>query len=756
MKSARHLQISGVVQGVGFRPFVYRVAVEHGVTGWVLNGESGVVIHAEAADADLERFAASLTRTPPPAARIAQVVVQIVAPQGFAEFSIRTSEKNQAPTVRIAADLPVCEDCLREMNDPYDRRFSYPYINCTNCGPRYSIIRELPYDRPNTTMRDWALCAACDAEYHDPSNRRFHAQPVACAQCGPNYRLDGLRGGDAIVRAAARLRAGDIVAVKGLGGYHVACDARNLEAVSKLRERKFRKEQPFAVMVASLAQARNLGVLCAQAERLLTSIEHPIVLVRSRVDLAGVAPGNRELGIMLPYAPLHHLLFAAGAPDVIVMTSGNRSSEPIAYKDDDAADRLSGIADAILVGEREIARRIDDSVARVSGGAARVLRHARGYAPRGVAAIPSARPILATGADLKNAVSLVVAGNAFVSQHIGDLAHYASQQAFKNTITDLCVMYDVRADDLLIAHDVHPQYASTQYALTLPGTHIAVQHHRAHIASVLAERGEWDRDIIGVAFDGTGYGDDGTIWGGEIFTGSLRGGLARAIHLRPAALVGGDAAARHPAQCAAGFLAQLDGLPDLEAAPFSFPPRYRQARQLLEKDVRTFATTSVGRLFDTAAALCGFTREITFEGQAAIWLEHLASQTQTGAGYPMPLCACEMDFRPLLSAMVDDRLHARDPAEIARGFHVAIAQAVIAACGTIGEQPVVASGGVFQNQLLVDMLCAHFGTRLWLNAHVPCNDGGICLGQAAIASLAGGGQDIPGGMPVRAPLVNRR
>ncbi|MDQ6930181.1 MAG: carbamoyltransferase HypF [Candidatus Eremiobacteraeota bacterium] len=736
MKSARRLQISGVVQGVGFRPFVYRVAQEYGVTGWVLNGESGVVIHAEAADDALERFASTLTGTPPPAARIADVVVQTVAPQGFSEFSIRMSEKHEAPTVRIAADLPVCEDCLQEMNDPHDRRFGYPYINCTNCGPRYSIILALPYDRPNTTMRDWPLCALCEAEYHDPGNRRFHAQPVACPQCGPNYTLENVRGAEAIARAAARLRAGDIVGVKGLGGYHVACDARNAAAVSKLRDRKFRKEQPFAVMVASIQQARSLADLSPREAELLTSMERPIVLMPARAELPGVAPGNRDLGIMLPYTPLQHLLFAAGAPDTLVMTSGNRSSEPIAYKDEDAAQRLSGIADVLLVGEREIARRIDDSVARVfTGGQAQVLRHARGYAPRCVASIPSVRPILATGADLKNAVGLVVAGNAFVSQHIGDLAHYSSLQSFKDTISDLCAMYEVPPDDLLVAHDAHPQYASTQHALTLPGKHIGVQHHRAHIASVLAERGEWDREIIGVAFDGTGYGDDATIWGGEIFTGSLRGGLTRAIHLRAGALVGGDAAARHPVQCAAGFLAQLEAAPDFEAAPFYFPPRYRQARQLCEKNVRTFATTSMGRLFDTAAALCGFTREITFEGQAAVWLEQLASQTQTTAAYAMPLRGSEMDFRPLLAAIVDDRRSGRNVAEIARGFHAAIAQGVVEACAAISKNPVVASGGVFQNQLLAQMLFAQFGARLWLNANVPCNDGGISLGQAAIASL---------------------
>lgn len=734
MKIARHLQISGVVQGVGFRPFVYRVAKQHGIAGWVLNGESGVVIHAEASADDLERFTATIASDPPPAAQIADIVVKTAPLQGFSGFSIRQSEKNDSPTVRVSPDLPVCDACLREMNDPYDRRYRYPYINCTNCGPRYSIILELPYDRPKTTMRAWPMCRICEAEYHDPADRRFHAQPIACPACGPNYLLGELRGIDAIARAAARLRAGEIVAVKGLGGYHVACDARNPDAVAGLRNRKFRKERPFAVMVASLKEAHELAELSPEAVELLMSIERPIVLAPARLQLEGVAPENRELGIMLPYTPVQHLLFDAGAPTVLVMTSGNRSSEPIAYTDEDALGRLAGIADTFLVGEREIARRVDDSVARADPYGAGVLRHARGYAPRAVASIPGKRPILAVGADLKNAISLVVSGNAFVSQHIGDLDHFSALQAFKETISDLCAMYEVDANDLLVAYDAHPHYASTQYAKSLPGTHVAVQHHRAHIASVLAERDEWDRKVIGVAWDGTGFGDDGAIWGGEIFTGSLRTGLKRVLHLRTAALAGGDAAARNPVQCAAGFLVQLDDVPDLHAPPFGFPERYRQARELVVRGVRTFPTTSVGRLFDTVAALCGFTREITFEGQAAMWLEHIASETSVAAQYSMPIAGEELDFRPLLHGVLEDRKGGRRVAEIARGFHATLCNTLMQACELMGNDPVVASGGVFQNRLLAGMLYAHLGNRLWLNAKVPCNDGGICLGQAAIAS----------------------
>ncbi|MDQ2866249.1 MAG: carbamoyltransferase HypF [Candidatus Eremiobacteraeota bacterium] len=735
MKTARRLHITGTVQGVGFRPFIYAIAREFGIVGWVQNGAGGVVIHAEAAPDELDRFTVSIESRPPAAARIANVALEIVALQGFSTFSIRESEKTEPPTVRVSPDLPACDACLREMNDVRDRRYQYPYINCTNCGPRYSIIVELPYDRANTTMRSWPMCVACEAEYRDPANRRFHAQPVACHECGPNYTFDEHRGAEAIARAAERLRLGEIVAIKGIGGYHVACDARNPTAVAALRERKFRKERPFAVMVRSIDVASQLAALSSQAIALLTSIERPIVLVPSRVVLEGVAPENTELGIMLPYAPVQHLLFAADAPEVLVMTSGNRASEPIAYKDADARRRLTGIADAFLAGEREIARRVDDSVARSDVFGVAILRHARGYAPRAVASFASNRPILAVGADLKNAVSLVVSGNAFISQHIGDLDQFSSLQSFKETISDLCAMYEVPPDELLIAHDAHPGYFSTQYAASLPGTHVAVQHHRAHIASVLAERGEWDREIVGIACDGTGYGDDRTIWGGEIFSGSLRAGLRRALHLRSALLAGGDAAARYPAQCAAGFLLQLDDLPDMQSAPFFFPQRYRAARELIERGVRTFETTSVGRLFDAVAALCGFTREITFEGQAAMWLEQIANETAIAASYTMPVEAREIDFRPLLRDAIEDRSRGRPVSEISRGFHVALSRALLQACDAVGCYPVVASGGVFQNRLLVGLLYADLGSRLWLNRAVPCSDGGICLGQAALASL---------------------
>ncbi|MBV9158122.1 MAG: carbamoyltransferase HypF, partial [Acidobacteriaceae bacterium] len=452
---------------------------------------------------------------------------------------------------------------------------------------------------------------------------------------------------------------------------------------------------------------------------------------------------NHELGVMLPYAPLHYLLFAGGAPEVLVMTSANRSSEPIAYQDEDARRRLIGIADAFLIGERPIARRVDDSVARAGVFGPMILRRSRGYTPGAVAMLPANQPILAVGADLKNTITLVVKGQAFVSQHIGDLEHYEALESFRETIQDLSSMYEIYWDDLLIVHDSHPEYASTNHALELHSARkCTVQHHRAHVASVLAERQAWDKRVVGVSFDGTGYGDDGTIWGGEFFIGSLEANFERVMHLRRATLPGGDAAARHPVQCAAGFLGELNALPDLTAPPFHFPARYHQSAQLLQKQVRTFATTSVGRLFDTAAALLGFTREISFEGQAAMWLEHIARSAPDYDAYPFPVTGSELDFRPLLEALIRDRMSGRNVGEIARGFQKAIAQGVSEAvkilCEANSLDTVVLSGGVFQNELLLrdlKSLLASESLQIWTNTAVPPNDGGISLGQAAVGAF---------------------
>jgi hydrogenase maturation protein HypF len=752
MARACLVKVRGVVQGVGFRPFVYRIATELGLAGWVLNGEEGVSIHVEGDEPAIQNFFDRLKSEAPPASRIVAIDREAVPTAGFHEFVIKESERKQRPTVRISPDLPVCAECLAEMGDAGNRRYQYPYINCTNCGPRYTVILALPYDRPNTTMKSWPFDEYCDREYHDPANRRFHAQPVACPECGPHYYLrrdsQTLRGDERVIRESVELlQAGKIVAVKGLGGYHLACDAENAEAVAAMRARKFRKEKPFAVMVETVEKARELAEFSEEGIGLLTSIARPIVLARAKVQLAEVAPENRELGIMLPYTPLQHQLFAAGAPPVLVMTSANRSSEPIAYQDADALDRLSGIADAFLAGERPIARRVDDSVARVGVMGPAILRRSRGYAPGAVASFPArdgaGGAILALGADLKNTVTLAVEGQAFVSQHIGDLDHYDAYRAFEETIRDLMLMYELRWEDVLVVHDAHPEYRSTAHGLNLPAKEKrVVQHHRAHVASVLAERGAWDQKVLGVSFDGTGYGDDGSIWGGEFFVGSLAAGFERVAHLRPAVLPGGDAAAQFPVQAAAGFMDQLGEAPDLSRSPFLFPSRYQTTLQLVHKNVRTFTTTSVGRLFDTAAALLGFTREITFEGQAAMWVEHLARAASEVEPYPFPFGERELDFRPLLQAVVTDREKGRGVEEIARAFQAGVAwgvaDAIVVLAASYGIEIAVLSGGVFQNELLLENLKTELAdkpVRLWTNQAVPANDGGISLGQAALAAL---------------------
>jgi len=748
---ARLIHVRGVVQGVGFRPYVYRLARDHGVRGWVRNGSDGVRIHVEGAAGALDAFIAALSTRPPPAANVVAVEICAAEVDGLESFRICDSEAGARPTTRIAPDLAVCDSCLSELFEPGDRRHAYPYINCTNCGPRFSIVRSLPYDRPNTTMAEWTLCARCAAEYHDPGNRRFHAQPVACPACGPHYRLTGpdsahVPGIDSIAATAGLLRNGRIVAIKGIGGYHLACDAENAAAVEALRERKYRKEQPFAVMVRDESVAEDTVWLTAGARELLASKARPIVLAPARVSLPGVAPDNDDLGVMLPYAPLHHLLFACGAPARLVMTSGNRSSEPVAFEDEDARGRLAGLADAWLIGDRPIARRVDDSVVRAGTLGAVILRRSRGLAPAAAAVLPATPPILALGGDLKNSITLVVDGQAYVSQHIGDLSHHAAFQAFGATIRDLTSMYGLSPRDLTIVHDLHPEYRSTAHVASLGGAQtIAVQHHRAHVASVLAERGAFDRRVVGIAFDGTGYGDDGAIWGGEFFLGSLDQGFERVAHLRPAVLPGGDAAARHPVQAAAGFLLEIDARDDFAAPPFSFPDRYRQACAVAKSGLRTFRTTSAGRLFDTVAALLGYTRPVTFEGQAAMWLEHLARHGGDAAfALPCPpFDGSVLDWMPVLAAVADARRRGVPAHLVSRAFHRALAIGIAEAARALADRAsidtVVLSGGVFQNSVLLGDLAgadALRGLQVWINRDVPPNDGGLSLGQAALAAAA--------------------
>jgi len=749
MKIAQRIRIYGVVQGVGFRPFVFRKAKRWKLSGWVRNGESGVEIHVEG-DADaIQQFVQDITDRYPSSAKITNLEIKDAPLQEAADFKILASTLHNRPTVQIPADLAVCPKCLSELFDPANRRFLYPYINCTDCGPRYTVIERLPYDRPYTTMHMWSMCPACSAEYYDPVDRRFHAQPTACPDCGPHYHVQGQDGeihGDekAIKKTAELLRSGLIVAIKGLGGYLLACDAENEEAIWELRRRKRRGEKPFALMVKDLETARAFIDICAEEENLLTSSARPIVLARARRLLPGVAPDNSDLGVMLPYTPLHHLLFHFDAPEVLVMTSANRSSEPIIYDDEEAIKALEGIADAWLIGERPIARRVDDSVVRVSPFGPTVLRRARGYAPLPAAQLPSDRPVLAVGADLKNTITLVVNGQAIMSQHLGDLMKYEAYMSFEQTVHDLLSMYDVRLQETIVAYDLHPDYQSTAFAHNLEAyQHIGIQHHRAHVASVLAERNALDKRVIGVAFDGTGFGDDGAIWGGELFVGSAAEGLKRRGHLRYAMLPGGDAAARMPLQALAGFFVDDPKWAINVGKQLSFPERFFTAVKMVEKQLRTFPTTSVGRLFDAAAALLGFTGPISFEGQAAIWLEHLARTAPLEKVYSFPWNGKELDYRPFLKEMAEDRLKGKDAAVIARAFHRSVAEGIFRSVRSLGAayeiDTVVLSGGVFQNSLLLADLKELFfesDMHIWVGEEVPPNDGGISLGQAALAAAA--------------------
>lgn len=764
MTEAMKVRVEGVVQGVGFRPFVYTLAKSHNLSGWVLNDEQGVEIFLEGARGDLDAFLASLSERAPQAARLDDIKFETVAVQGFSQFEIVESRAGDRITTRISPDLSVCSDCLADLNNPADFHYEYPYVNCTNCGPRFSIIRALPYDRSATTMAAWKMCERCRQGYENPLDRRFHAQPVACGSCGPGYFFQNhgsdekMRGVEGIKTCVEFIKQGKIVAVKGIGGYHLVLDASNREALKALRERKFRRDKPFALMVADLDLARELVELSDAAASALAGVARPILLAAQRqpahykrapqLDLTLIAPDNGDLGLMLPYTPLHHLLFKYGAPPVLVMTSANRSSEPIAFEDEQAKLDLFGIADGYLIGERPIHRRMDDSVLAVGSLGVQVVRRGRGLAPDAVVRLPVSKPVLALGADLKNTITLCIDGQCFVSQYIGDLEHESCYQAFQATAHDFLSMYNVASDQLTLVFDQHPQYLSSRFADQLEAAEkISVQHHRAHIASVLAEHKLYDEPVLGLAFDGTGYGDDGSIWGGEFLKGSLKSGFERVANLAQTRLVGGDAAAKWPLQALAGFLCELKGLEvDFSAAPFNLPEkRFRLAMQLAEKNLRCFPTTSVGRLFDAAAALCGFNLEQTFEAQAAIWLEHQGRLT-TSSCRPYPFVfdkrSRELRWQAALTAMVSDRIKGRAVADLSRSFHLGLAvgaaEAAEAFCREYQLATVVLSGGVMQNLLLLEHLEKQLlaaGLRVLVNRRVPANDGGISLGQAALAAF---------------------
>ncbi|HEX9040130.1 MAG TPA: carbamoyltransferase HypF [Trebonia sp.] len=781
------VRVEGIVQGVGFRPFVYSLATRLGLGGFVGNDVDGVFAEVEGDPAAVREFLHAIARDAPPLARVERVTAAPRAPAGAASFQIVASEPAGRRRALIAADTATCADCLRELADPGDPRFRYPFINCTNCGPRFTIVRDVPYDRPLTTMAAFPMCERCAAEYHDPASRRFHAQPVCCPACGPRLTLlDGagksLPGdaapdtglantglantgpantglantglADTVLEAAAtRLRQGAVVAVKGLGGYHLAADATCEEAVAALRARKHREDKPFAIMAADLAAARGLGQVGEAEAALLTSPARPIVLLARHPDAAvaaSAAPGNRQLGIMLPYTPLHHLLLAAaGRP--LVLTSGNVSDEPIAYRDEDALDRLAGIADAFLTHDRAIHIRTDDSVARAVGGRPVLTRRSRGYAPEPVTVRTASfagfpRPVLACGAELKNTFCLAKEHRAFVSQHIGDLENAETLRSFTEGIAHFTRLFDITPQ--VVAYDLHPEYLSTKYALDREdgADLVGVQHHHAHIASCLADNGA-DGPVIGVAFDGTGYGTDGTIWGGEFLVADLAA-FERAGHLAAVPMPGGAAAVRQPWRMAAAYLSELGpGRPDdLDVAKRN-AARWDAVVTMARRGINAPPTSSAGRLFDAAAALLGVRDEISYEGQAAIELEQLADPGEAGAYRAAiePGGALGEPFRAagadLVGAVLED-LTAGVPREvIAARFHHGIAALIEDGCVLLRERhgltTVALSGGVFQNLLLVGSTVTRLEARgftVLTHSRVPCNDGGISLGQAVVAA----------------------
>jgi hydrogenase maturation protein HypF len=745
----QHIEIRGTVQGVGFRPWVYRVAREMGVAGRVGNDASGVFIDAFAGGETLRKFRHELERAPSPA-RVQALVFRSIPAEPTQGFTIVTSTSADERRVSIPPDLAVCEDCKRELEHPDNRRFDYPFINCTHCGPRFTIATAVPYDRPATTMAPFRLCGECAREYADPEDRRFHAEPTACPRCGPQLRaLDGEGReleADPLAEAACVLIKGGIVALKGIGGFHLACDATSALAVQKLRARKHREEKPFAVMVRDLAAARELALLSPEEERLLSSVEAPIVLVRRRHGAAvadDVASGTPLLGLMLPYSPLHHLLLRA-VDRPLVMTSGNLADEPIAYRTDDALARLRGVADLFLDHDREIAARCDDSVARIVAGEPLLLRRSRGYVPRPIRLLrPVRRPVLAVGGHLKNTFCIAVDDLAVLSPHMGDLDGPDSLQALAEAVDRLARFMDVKPE--VIAHDLHPAYGSTSYALARPeAIKIGVQHHHAHVVSAMAEH-RLEGPVIGVAFDGTGYGPDGTSWGGEVLLATSVG-FQRLATLRPTPLAGGELAIQKPWRIALALFddaffgkAPFEGLTAFDGIPQS---EVRLVRRMISSEVNSPLAHGVGRLFDGVGALVLGRTTSAYEGQLATEWNLIAEPgglPHYGFDIDRETDPWTLDLRPMIRQIVWDLRDGCPASAISQAFHETLAEAAAGLVRALsvkhGKLPVVLTGGCFQNALLAESVRNHLSPDLdvYLHGEVPAGDGGLALGQAVIA-----------------------
>ncbi|NUN71160.1 MAG: carbamoyltransferase HypF [Bacteroidetes bacterium] len=747
-----HFSIHGAVQGVGFRPFVYRLAQECNLTGWVSNHSGGVLIEAEGERTDLDRFATALPLQKPSIASIHSMEVTELDPAGYSGFEIRESDHSGDRSAVIMPDLAMCPDCLREMLDPVNRRYRYPFINCTNCGPRWSIIRSIPYDRVNTSMDRFTMCPECRREYDDPADRRFHAQPNACPVCGPALTLTDARGtvlargNDALVHTARAIAEGRIVAVKGIGGYHLMTDPFNDHSVRLLRERKRREEKPFAVMMPNIAAALGYCELDRKETDALLGTAAPIVLVRKRSDnpegkslAPSVAPGNPLLGILLPYAPLHHLLMLE-RPLPLIATSGNLTDEPICTDDADALRRLGGIADLFLMHDRPILRHADDSIVRIIAGRESVLRRARGLAPLPVMLDHAPdRSILAVGAHLKNTVAVNAGASVFISQHIGDLETEESYRVFTRTVNGLQELYGITPD--VVAADAHPDYLSGTFARSLPLPQQTVQHHAAHIFSCMAEN-RLTAGLLGVAWDGTGFGDDGTVWGGEFFEWDGEE-MRRIATLRPFPLPGGNAAVKEPRRCALGLLAEMTG-GDLKEFADLPPMRQFDAKQteallrMIHNGFNAPRTSSAGRLFDAVSSLTGLRQTMAYEGQAALELESVAGTDADGA-YPFSVgllpsdpSVAQIDWEPMVRSLIDDVRSGVAVPLIAGRFHRTMAEIICTIAERSGRTTVVLSGGCFQNALLTERTIRRLGeegfTPYW-HQRIPPNDGGIALGQ---------------------------
>ncbi len=770
----KKIHINGIVQGVGFRPFIYQLAHEYNLKGWVLNASDGVWIEVEGKGEEVDKFIENIPKKAPPRARIENIEVEALPFQGYETFEIRKSHEEKEKFILISPDIATCELCLKELFDPTDRRYRYPFINCTNCGPRFTIIEDIPYDRPKTTMKKFAMCPLCSQEYHDPMNRRFHAQPNACPKCGPSlfliqrrtspkspskkerekfkkYAVAGKEEnweevkGDPIKQTIEALKAGKIVAIKGLGGFHLACDATNNETVKLLRERKRRPGKPFALMVKDIEAVKEICEVGPEEEKLLKSPECPIVLLKRRENTPvaeEVAPNNNYLGVMIPYTPLHHLLLRESKM-ILVMTSGNISEEPIACENSEALERLKNLADLFLLHDRDIYSRYDDSVAKIFEKEPMLLRRARGYAPYPIHLPYQSKEILAVGPELKNTFCLTKENYAFVSQHIGDMENQETLVHFERTLELYKRLFRIQPE--LVAYDLHPEYLSTKFALELPLPKVGVQHHHAHIVGAMIENAHLD-PVIGFSFDGTGYGTDGKIWGGEVILATLND-FERLAHFEYVPLPGGEASIKKPWRMALSYLLILFG-EDWRKLPIDFSTRVPEGeakivQQQVQKGINAPLTSSCGRLFDAISSLIGIRDVAHYEAQAAIEMEMVSLETEECYEYKLketeagPLI---VETTTIIKQIVDDLIQGIDKSKIAGKFHQTIAKIILDLAHLFaskkGIKTVALAGGVFQNNLLLKKsvaLLRKSGFQVLLKRRVPVNDGGVSLGQAAIA-----------------------